>query len=213
MPNFENPNQIQAEIEPEEKEKKEAEELEDEIDLYQRDRGNQELKRVLIERIRKRALLLLREEFLKQAVKDHRDEPKSILAEYPGYCSGFEVRPVLNIDAIPPDLMPYIFEHETIEALEMYPSRRLIDKWEAENDSSHPQTAIDSDREATIAEYTLANKDGKLDEQHNFLMNFLDKVENAARLQGKKEDEPDWLEILEDRRKMREEIFNSMQKK
>lgn len=216
MPKFEIPNQNEIEKKAngnEKKEKDEIEELEDEIDKYQRDRNSLELKEVLIEKIRKRALLLSREEFFRQVAKDKRDEPKEILADYPGYCSGFEVRPILNIDAVPPDLLPYILEHETIETLEMYPSRRLQDKWENEKGGAHPQTNIDSDREATIAEYTLAKKDGKLNEQHNFLMNFLNKVEGIARLQEKKEGEPDWLEIIADKRKMREEIFSSMQDK
>ncbi len=97
--------------------------------------------------------------------------------------------------------------------LEMYPSRRLLDKWESEQGTAHPQTKIDSDKEATTAEYFLAKKDGKLEEQHNFLMNFLNKVESTARHQGKKEDEPDWLGIIEDRRKMREKILKSFQNK
>jgi len=210
---FEQPNQNKTEIKPGASEKEEAEELENEVDKYQRDRNNLELKNVLIEKIRKRALLLSRDEFMKQTEKDKRDEPKEILAEYPGYSSGFEVRPVLNINAIPPDLLPNILEHETMETLEMYPSRRLQDKWENEKGSAHPQTKIDSDREATIAEYTLAKKNGKLNEQHNFLMNFLNKAESSVRFQEKKEDEPDWLEIIKDRRKMREEIYNSMQDK
>lgn len=94
----------------------------------------------------------------------------------------------INTDVVPGILEPYVVEHERVELR----TRRRVNEYD-----------LEAHRQAIVAEYAAAHRDGKLDEQHRFLTGLVERDIQECEENG-------WSELAEERRNAlayREQIY------